>query len=623
MRSVLRRVSIRVKLAALASCAIVVVVLGQTLQALGSEAISVQEEIGLQARLITMSVAAAISPLWSDSTVPDLSRYAARIGDDLDVRSLALMRPDWEIVTYAGREPTEREIRRTTHLRLRTSPLSFWGLVAYPAEFLVTSPVLRGDEVRGYLLCVFRSEEPAARLRGLLRAAVVNLLLWSALGAGLTLAVTGKLTQPLVKLADDLRGVHREQYVMPPDGPSDGEIGLVQERLAQLSSHLTAERERVGELTTALEQQVEVISAERDRVAQQRETILDSVRDGILLVGADGHVTTANPRARSLFGFEPDDDRPIWSLVSEVDALRRAIHQTRDRSRSSMVQVSTLANHAGGEPTQLRVRVAPVVHPGREDAGVVMVAEDVTRSGQLEAQMMRSDRLAAIGTLTAGLAHQIGNQLSAIRGYSDLLTRRLQDRPDLLADLEVIKREIRNAVELMDKVLLLARTRPPMSAPIHIPTLLRETFTVVAPNARQHKVELVDLLETPGCSVAGDPQLFQQAILNLLINGIQAMPDGGRLEIRTRCVENRHCEVRIRDSGPGIPPENLQRVFDPFFTTKPVGEGTGLGLTIAHRILELHGAGIHIESSPPDGTTFVVELPLCQPKETDPVGDDG
>ena len=605
-----RQISIRVKLALLASAVIVLVVVGQTIMSLAGEAVAVQEAVALRARLITMSLAAALGPLWTETSVPALGPFAERIGRDLQVRSLALIDPDGRVIVAHGMAPSADDIRRVTHLRLRLEPLPVWGLVWSPADFVVASPLLRGSEVRGYLLCAFRSDEPASKLRGLVASALVGTLFWVGIGAGLTLWVTRRLTAPLVRLAADLGGLGREAYTMPLEGRADGEIGLVQERLEGLSTRLEDERRRVSELTEALRHQVEEVSADLERVARQRQAILDSVRDGILLVERSGAVSVANDPARVLFGGDLTG-APLASRVIERERLEDAIRQALARAAPVMVQAHTLAPDGAEAKRQLRLRVSALGSDAADAAAVVVVAEDVTESRLLEEQMWRSERLAALGTLTAGLAHQIGNQLSAIKGYADLAARRAGDTlPDLCADLDVIRREVRNAAALMDRVLLLARTRPPSHARLHVPTLLKEALEVVRPEARQKGVEVVVEFPESGCVTTGDPYLFQQAVLNLYVNAIQAMAGGGRLSVSSSCTGGRVCVIRVADTGPGIPEDLRQRVFDPFFTTKPEGQGTGLGLAITHRILELHDASIRIESELGKGTSFIIDLPL-------------
>lgn len=604
----LRGVSIRVKLAVFAVAVVVLVVMGQTIQSLSNEAVMVQEEVSLRARLILMSVAGAVGSAWTDEDIPDLSSYAARIAKDLDVMSLALVDPEGRVQALYGAPPGADKIRQVIRLRLRTVPRSLWNLASTPLEFQVASPVLRGGTVRGYLLCIFGSTEPAERLRGTAFRALWTALFWVAVGGGLTLWVARRLTEPLVRLAGDLTQMEHVDYVVPSGGLADGEIGVVQEQLADLSTRLRDERATVHELNEALQHQVNVVSADLAKLAAQRQAILDSVRDGILLVSADGRVTTANGPARCFFGESlVQSSQPIWSRLEEPAILQRAVERVLSLQQPTMVQVRT-AEGPGVQCRLLRVRIA---HLAGEANSVVITAEDVTERQQLEEQMQRSERLASIGALSAGLAHQIGNHLNSIKGYAGLLNAGLADRGDVASDLEAIQKEVRSAAELMDRVMLLARTRPPAAVPLNVPTVIREALDFVRAQARQQGVVIEEDFPEPGCDILGDPHLLMQAILNLFVNAMQAMPEGGRLAVSSGCRSARECIIRIRDDGPGIPEDVRLRIFDPFFTTKPVGEGTGLGLSIAQRVIELHGGMIRVESRAGEGATFELSFPVA------------
>jgi PAS domain S-box-containing protein len=599
----LRSLSLRVKLAAFAAGVVLLVVLGQTFQSLAKEAVVVQEEISLRARLVLMGVAGAVSPLWTDEHIPELELFVARINKELDVQSLSILSPDGQVVAHHGRQPRGDEIKRATHLRMRSMPRSVWALPFQPQEFLVTAPILRGSEVRGYLLCAFRSDEPSTRLRRLVTNALWTVLFWVSVGGALSLWVAQRMIGPLVRLAEDLREVGRGGYVLPPDGAADGEIGLVQERLVELAEGLREERARVAELHAALEHQIHGVTADLERVAAQRQAILDSVRDAIAVSEQDGRVLSANGPARKVFGEEVvTGQRPLWTCLKEPEAVRGPLSRAASLRRPTLCEAET---HAGDR--WLRIRITPL---SEARSAVVIVAEDLTESRQLREGMLRSERLASIGALTAGLAHQLGNHLNAIKGHADLLAGPLAGQAELLQDLRVIRKEVRRAADLMDRVLMLARTRPPTRAAMHVPTVVHEAADFATARAEAQGIELVRDLADPGCHALGEPQLFFEAVVNLLMNSIQSMPDGGRLQVGSACNDQGQCVVRVSDTGTGMSEEVRAHIFDPFFSTKVEGQGSGLGLPIAQRIIELHGGMIRVESQPGEGTTFDIVLPV-------------
>jgi signal transduction histidine kinase len=606
----LREISIRIKLAMLTSAVIALVVLGQTFQSLATEAVETQERATLRARVVMLSVAGAVGALWTDEQPPDLAPYAERIGRDLDVENLAVVADDGRLLGSYGPSPTADEIRRVIKLRLRMVPRSLIGLTSGPIELMVATPIMRGHDLRAYLFCTFRSHEPAERMRSLIFGALLTAAFWVAVGAALTIWMARRLTRPLAQLAAALSGVGRAGYQLPKEGRAEGEIGVVQDQLVAMTERIADEHSRVEELNAALRHQVDVVSADLERAAAQRTAILDSTRDAILLVQSDDTVTVANDPARVFFGPDIDaGDIRLWSRLEGGRGLAASADRARSLRASLMVHGQTNAKLTGGTARPLRIRIAPL-SVDQDDAGsLVVVAEDVSETRELEEQMMRSERLASIGTLTAGLAHQIGNQLNTVKGYSDLLSRRLAETDERTrADLEAIRKAVRGAVELMDRLLLLARTRPPTDAPLHVPTVLREAIEMARLAAEAAGVEIVEQVQEPGCTAWGDPNLFCQAIINLMMNAVQAMPAGGTLTVSSDCAGGNSCTIRIEDDGPGMSPDTLLHAFDPFFTTKPEGQGTGLGLPIAQRIVELHGGLIRVQSEPGKGTTFTIEV---------------
>jgi signal transduction histidine kinase len=224
--------------------------------------------------------------------------------------------------------------------------------------------------------------------------------------------------------------------------------------------------------------------------------------------------------------------------------------------------------------------------------------------------MMRSERLASMATLTAGMAHQLGNHLNAIKGYAALLERQLGSREaGVTADLEAIAREVRAAAALLERTQELGRTRHGARLDFSLGELLRSVREMASLAASGRSVQIGLELPEQEVSMLGDPELLGEALFNLVMNGIQAMPHGGELWLRASQRE-RQVVITVEDEGEGIPEEIRSRIFDPFFTMKPVGQGTGLGLAIANHIVELHDGEIDVRSEVGKGTIFEVLLPL-------------
>jgi two-component system, NtrC family, sensor histidine kinase HydH len=221
--------------------------------------------------------------------------------------------------------------------------------------------------------------------------------------------------------------------------------------------------------------------------------------------------------------------------------------------------------------------------------------------------LRRADRLAAIGQLAAGLAHEIRNPLASIEGAAEILANEDTDESTREEFAGLIKKECARLSRLLSRLLDYARPRKPEYRPTAVPPLVHSVARLMQHSAQQGGVEVrLDLPETIP-ELWCDAEQIRQVLLNLALNGVQAMPEGGRLEISAGAVDL-GIEIRVKDSGGGIPPENIDKLFDPFFTTR--ANGTGLGLPIAQQIVTQHGGTVKVDSTPGAGTTFTVMLPF-------------
>jgi PAS domain S-box-containing protein len=289
----------------------------------------------------------------------------------------------------------------------------------------------------------------------------------------------------------------------------------------------------------------------------------------------------------------------------------------------------------GGRSFMANISFSPFFHQGREylllairDVTQKRVKEEQIREAEeryrklfeehikLEAQLNRSSRLASMGELAAGIAHEINNPLGIILGFAqDILEEITGDHP-LYESIKIIEQETARCGGVVKDLLDFARLKPPQITPVDLSELVRDSIRLLAPKIKKNKIAVKKAVEKGLPQIKADPQLMEQALLNVLLNAIQAMPYGGELSLKVGRIENsspgkRHPRVRIsiRDTGQGILPEHLDHIFDPFFTTKG-SRGTGLGLPVCQRILEDHGGKIEVESKEDVGTTCHIYLPI-------------
>jgi two-component system NtrC family sensor kinase len=229
---------------------------------------------------------------------------------------------------------------------------------------------------------------------------------------------------------------------------------------------------------------------------------------------------------------------------------------------------------------------------------------------QTQQQMLKSEKLASIGRLAAGVAHQINNPLTGILTYSSVLLKtKAEDDPER-EDLEVVVGETMRCREIVKGLLGFSRQTEPQKQAVDINDVIENALCLTKNQALIHNVKVIPELSGQLSQIVVDTSQIQEVFLNIIMNAIDAMPEGGELGVASKRLDDRFIQIRFSDTGGGIPPENLDKLFEPFFTTKDASRGTGLGLAIAYGIIEKHCGKIHMESEPGKGTTCIIDLPV-------------
>jgi len=229
---------------------------------------------------------------------------------------------------------------------------------------------------------------------------------------------------------------------------------------------------------------------------------------------------------------------------------------------------------------------------------------------EIEERLRQADRLATIGQLAAGIAHELNEPLSNILGYAQLVAAELQTGSSMSNDLGKIVSSSLHAREIVRKLLLFARQMPMQRSQVNINEVISESLQIVGSRIRKHSISLKLDLADDLPDITADTSQLKQVIINLLVNAEQAMPGGGLLEIITRTGSNEHIKIKIKDNGVGMNRSTLKKIFLPFFTTKELGEGTGLGLSVVHGIVKAHGGTIKVRSIIDEGTTVILNFPI-------------
>ena len=345
------------------------------------------------------------------------------------------------------------------------------------------------------------------------------------------------------------------------------------------------------------------------RGKEEWETAFDALAEGVAVLGADGRVQRGNTALATILG------RPVEALVGgELGTLLGgggegvARMVTALRHGESMPALTVRLAESG---RILRLTAAPVPE-GRAAAGVVLV-EDMTEQRALETQLLQNEKLAAVGQLVSGVAHELNNPLTSIAGLAELLVEQGKAAPESREHLQVIRDQAERAGRIVRNLLTFSRKGAPERAPVDLNDVVERTTQLVAYELRIRGIILEQTLGTGPVSVEGDLFELQSVVLNLLTNAIQAIgasrePGTGRITIGTATGDG-EARLVITDNGPGVKPEHLPLLFTPFFTTKEPGEGTGLGLSISYGIVEAHRGRLEYEANVPEGARFTVRLP--------------
>ena len=335
------------------------------------------------------------------------------------------------------------------------------------------------------------------------------------------------------------------------------------------------------------------------------QLVVDNVPEGLITTDQDGRIAAVNARVSKMLGRDEKDlvrrnlkriftAEPVW--------LKKTLAEGEP-----VVEQREALTGAGDVPVPVAVSAAPLTDGEGRRLGTVFVIRDMSEIERLREELSRNQRLAALGRLAAGVAHEIRNPLSSIRGLVSFLKKKFE--PDSAEDqyAKVVISEVDRMGRVIGGLLDFARPKEPEVAEANVEDLIRHGLTLVADEAGAAGIEVEFKADGDLPRASCDPDQVTQVILNLLVNAVEAMESGGRLGVEAARQDD-FIEVRVSDTGPGISPENLTRLFDPFFTTKK--KGSGLGLAIAQRIVDNHGGTLRAESAPGKGTVFVLRLPI-------------
>ena len=376
-----------------------------------------------------------------------------------------------------------------------------------------------------------------------------------------------------------------------------------------------------SELGTFFNTVSQQLSADRSQLADQKanlESLVEHLEDAVALFNPAGELLFTNPAMQSTFAAG-GIGQPVSALVGADHAYRTLVEET-------------LATRRSRGPIQLDDDQLAIAHAitgaAGELVGILLVVRNLAYVSKMQSTIAYSRKLVALGRLTAGIAHEVKNPLNAMMIHLELLRMKIRKSalvpagasgalPDapradegLLQHVSVIEREVRRLDEVVQGFLKFTRPEDLRLQAVRVSTLFEELLPIIRIEAEKNNVRIIVETADEQLAVNGDAAMLRQAMMNLAINACQAMPGGGTLRLAGAPAAKNRVELRVEDTGVGIPPEHLDRIFDLYFTTKD--HGTGIGLSMVYRIIQMHDGEVEVQSTPGRGTTFKVLLPQAE-----------
>jgi two-component system, NtrC family, nitrogen regulation sensor histidine kinase GlnL len=538
--------------------------------------------------------------LDADGRVAAHSRYPERVG-------LALR----GAVPERAAEATEPLTQETT-----TS--------AGEAVYDFTVPVLVDGRKWGTIRLGLSKRRMEAEIRNARLELGVLTLVTLLLGSAAAAVVARRIARPVQQLAEGAAAISRGELNQRIEPSTTDEIGRLAAAFNHMAAQLFQQRTALEEAHASLRRQFEELAD----LKSYTDNILGSLTNGIVTIDLDGRVVTLNPEAELLTGFFRGEaaGRYCTELFAHTPELSDLLMETL-ASHAPIAGVPLTLRRRNGSSLPIEFSTAPLKGGEGKNLGVIGVFRDVTLLRQLESDLQRSDRLAALGTMAAGLAHEIKNPLTSLLTFSRHLERRFDDPNFRERFGSVVPRELERINGIVERLLELARPARMSFAQVRLPELLDRAVELYADQLDERGIAVVREYARDVPSIHADRDALYRVFVNLIANALDAMRGGGRLIVRSGWTASRdplpltrrrsasRVKIEVEDTGDGIEASETNRIFNPFYTTRD--HGTGLGLALAHKVVQDHSGVISFRSTPGRGTTFTIVLPLVPDREPD------
>lgn len=371
--------------------------------------------------------------------------------------------------------------------------------------------------------------------------------------------------------------------------------------------------DEIGFLADSFNKMILDLREERERLVEKNyvENIIRSMIDTLIVTDLKGTIQMVNEAACRLLEYKKEEliGQPLQFVLKNQPA---ALANLAPAKKKPAPTAENIYISKSGKEIPVSFSNAVLQSENGDIQGIVCVAKDITEQKALEEKMTQSAKMAAVGQLAAGIAHELNNPLSVILGFAQLVSQQVQPQDTFYTPLKFIERESIRCRQLVQDLLTFSRADKEEKEIVNAQEVIEGALSLVIAQSKVKKVEFVKEIEPGLPKIYSNYNQIQQVIINLCNNAVDAMA-AGVLTVRARKVARKDkdfIEIQVQDTGQGIPPEIQSRIFEPFFTTKEVGKGTGLGLSLVYEIVQKNGGSITFESQPGKGTIFYIYLPV-------------
>jgi len=406
-----------------------------------------------------------------------------------------------------------------------------------------------------------------------------------------------------------------EDRVFSPILDDDGEVAYVIESIRDVT-------------------RIKLLESELTEIKEFISRVVHSSASAIIAADRGGNIQLMNRAAKDLFGLSPDGDNRLRfaEQLYPPGRAREIMKMLRDETiggKGKLPSMKTRIVTVNGEEIPVEMTAAIIYDDENHESATMAIYNDLRKRLEIEnklkdaqKQLAQSEKMASLGQLAAGVAHEINNPLTGILLYASMILERLEPADPMREDIEYVIEDANRCKDIVQSLLVYSRSTDSRKSIIHVNHLVEQSFKLTRDQKIFGNIHIIKDLADEMMLLNVDTNKLNQVFINLIMNAADAMEGKGTLTVRTYRNKAEHrIYVEVGDTGSGIPNENISKIFDPFFSTKPKGKSTGLGLSIAYGIVEEHGGRITVKQTGPEGTIFLLELPLYTPTEQDvPIG---